>query len=122
MDEELCKKGQQFLTEVVMAMNYNFIFNKKYLKDIECIICCESMKNSYVITTPCKHTYHRSCLIQCMVDYDYDQCVECESNFKFIKQELKVEQKQESNSLLDQAEGLIAELEEINDDFNFDDI
>lgn len=125
MDEELETKKKIFLTEVVMVMNYNFTINETCLKEDDCIICCESMKNTPVIITPCNHTYHRTCLLACITEHDFvDKCIECDTDFKFInkKEALKatvyVVEKEEPNNLLDQAEVLISELEEIKFDFD----
>lgn len=43
----------------------------------QCTICLESMvDNSHIITTNCKHFFHRDCLLDWMVR-DHDDCPTC---------------------------------------------
>lgn len=56
-------KQSDVFIEVLLLLNHNCINNDKYEHDDECAICMDSMKNNYVITLSCKHTYHRNCIL-----------------------------------------------------------
>ena len=87
MDNDSKKNARLFLAELVLLKNYNFSTQIKCTIDNECIICCEFLKNTHVITTSCCHTFHRSCLLESIVEFDFDKCIECDKEYKFNKKE-----------------------------------
>jgi len=71
--------------EVLLLDQYNFKSNGNYNKEINCSICMETMKNSYVIILPCDHVYHRNCALNNIYTYRRTCCPDPKCNHKFVK-------------------------------------
>lgn len=62
------------LREIVLLRNYKCTNNGSYDKDEECLICMDSMKDQYVITLQCNHTFHRECIMENIFTYERYAC------------------------------------------------
>lgn len=88
MTEE--KNSKIFLAELILTKNYGFKVIDHYPTEKECDICCDPMKNTLVITTPCGHKYHHECLLyEAIIEYGIVECPDCNKEYKFIDQEEK---------------------------------
>jgi hypothetical protein len=78
-----------------------------YTSDMmKCLLCnCVNESNGNMLTTDdCKHTFHISCLIDCISDNDcHMQCPECSTNFDDIRVLLAVAYRAENTDLFVQA-------------------
>ncbi len=48
---------------------------------LECPICLDSLKNTFIITTPCNHSF---CML-CFIKMDNDTCPMCRKPFIYKK-------------------------------------
>ena len=60
--------------EIVLIKNYNCTSNGSYEKEEDCPICIESMKDMYVFSLPCGHTFHRECIVDNILTYHRYEC------------------------------------------------
>ncbi len=72
------------LAEAVLAMNYGWEQLPKCKSNEECVFCMESFLDTYVLKLPCDHMFHRDCILEGVVDFNFRECAECEKKFKFI--------------------------------------
>jgi hypothetical protein len=80
---------EDMLLETVLIKNYGWVhgINCNYEKN-ECIICIDNFKNAYILSPPCKHMFHRDCIITCIKVSKKYECPEC--NKKFVQQKMQI--------------------------------
>jgi hypothetical protein len=70
-------------TEIIAELLGEWFITERDI-DEECKICLESMYNEYTITTSCRHTFHRNCILKTVLDYSRNKCPLCNTTFDFL--------------------------------------
>ena len=79
----LTEDQKYVLLECALVMNYGWKQLPNYQKDEECVICWDSMKNSFVLETACGHRFHDDCILTSISTINTRHCVlpECKKKF-----------------------------------------
>ena len=77
-------KYRRLMAEIVLTKNYNCTVAAKYAGEEECNICLCPMQDTQTISICCsdKHTYHKECYLQGLVEYRHTKCPDCNEDLK----------------------------------------
>lgn len=67
--------NNSIFAEILLTYRYKCIAIKSYNLYHECAICKDSMKDKYVIQLECKHTFHRNCILNSILNYNNMECI-----------------------------------------------
>lgn len=66
--------NSSILWEIVLNANYKCVSAASSNEKSDCKICSESLHGQYVITLPCKHSFHRNCILTYIAGFHNYKC------------------------------------------------
>ena len=77
-------KYRRLMAEMVLTKNYDCKVADSYVGEDECNVCLCPMKDTQSITLCCshRHTYHKECYLQGLVEYRHTKCPDCNEELK----------------------------------------
>ena len=62
------------LLDVLLSLHYECKLYGKYDHNEDCAICTDTLQNTYVLTLPCGHPYHRNCILKNIYQHKRTAC------------------------------------------------
>lgn len=82
--------------EMLLCSEYGCEQIEQYEDDDVCNICMDTMKDGYVLKTPCNHFFHWDC-IYFSLKYGHFKCIDCNEPFKKTTDKDNKEKKDNKN-------------------------